>query len=425
MFYIGENYLGDSFGKELTSVIALLFLVADRGVRGALLQKAALFGQHLDQNALNNSVFEPMCSGFSDSSAALREMTLKAALGIVPHLSQPNLEKLSRYLVRLQNDSEASIRTNTVIFFSKLAPHLTEMTRQKLLLPAFIRAMRDPFKPCRLAALQSTLKSKEFFDPQGIASKVLPAVTPCTLDGAPDVRKEAFAVVEDLLFVLRQESERMSHLPEQGALGNAVPPPGQAPAAKPAVAPTPTVAAPQAHAPAPTSGGYLTGISSWMKSSAKPDAPPAPATGSSSTMPRGGPAPAVPNVEKLNVNDDMNGLDDWDDDGGWGDDVDNLDASSSGVKPQVGVKPPSPPTKPAGGVSLLAPVEDEYDFFGSFDAFDSKPAKPVSMKKSSGGKLTVPGKKTAKSPSAATTKKKPAVKKLAIDDDLGDGWDDF
>jgi SCY1-like protein 1 len=110
----------------------------------------------MGKNALNQAVFEPMCSGFSDSSAALRELTLKATLVLVPYLFQPNLEKLSRYLVRLQSDQEASIRTNTVIFFSKLAPYLTDTTRQKLLL----RALKDNFKPCRLAALQSTLKAK-------------------------------------------------------------------------------------------------------------------------------------------------------------------------------------------------------------------------------------------------------------------------
>ena len=414
LFYVAENFLEDSFAAELTTVIGLLFAVADRGVRGALLQKAVLFSNNMDKNSLNSAVFEPMCSGFSDSSAALRELTLKATLVLVPHLTQPNLEKLSRYLVRLQADPEASIRTNTVIFFSKLTPYLTDSTRQKLLLPAFTRALKDPFKPCRLAALQSTLKAKEYFDPKGVASKVLPVVTPQLLDPAREVRREAFAAVDDLLFYLRQESERMNALPEPDAGGGNAPPTGATHARTTSAA----AAAAKATAPpvAPSSGGW--GISSWMSTSKTAGAAPVAVTAAPATVPLP-PRTVIPAVQSTGMalsngntgyNDTVD-ADGWDDDGLDDDlDDDGLDLSSGGVRGPalVGGSLITPKSPVAGGFN------NDDDFFGSFDA---KPAKPAATMRSSGsgGKLAVPTRKT-----------KPivSVKKLAVDD-VEDGWDDF
>jgi len=413
MFYIGEHHLqGEAFVKELSPLISLLFSINDRGIRGSLLKKVPLLVQHLDNYSLNSSVFEPMCSGFSDSSGALRELTLKATLSLVPHLTAPNTEKLSRYLVRLQNDDEAAIRTNTVIFFSKLAPHLSEMTRSKLLLPAFIRAMKDPFTPCRLAALQSTLQAKQFFDAEGIASKVLPAVTPCCVDPAANVRKEAFSAVDDLLYLLRQESERLAALPEPTENGGVAPPAGNigtrsgaptsgnshgAAPVRPPPAPSSGLA-PTPAAPAPASGGYF---SSWMSSS----------TSSKKTVPAPAPLPPPPMpapVAPSPMSNPAPGNDGWggdDDDDGWGDDDD--------VEP---IAVPAPAAKPVAAGKKMTNNDD--DFFGAAFGAAAKPAgmatrKPVG---SSAGKLKMPTTKPAK----------PAVQKLSpADGDLSDGWDDF
>ena len=111
-FYISETILDRTTlnTQGIGKVIGILYKINDRAIRGTLLQKANFMADHFDKVTLNDAVFEPMCGGFSDSSAALREMTLKATASLVPHLSHPNLEKLSRYLVRLQSDPESSIR---------------------------------------------------------------------------------------------------------------------------------------------------------------------------------------------------------------------------------------------------------------------------------------------------------------------------
>lgn len=136
LFQIAESYLAKTpelFQKHVTPLVPLLFAVNDRGVRGSILQKISILESQLDKSALNSAVFEPMCSGFTDSSGPLRELTLKSTIVLVPKLNHANLEKLVRYLVRLQADPEASIRTNTVIFIGKIAPHLSSTSRQKLI----------------------------------------------------------------------------------------------------------------------------------------------------------------------------------------------------------------------------------------------------------------------------------------------------
>lgn len=403
-----------------------------------------------DKNTLNEAVFEPMCSGFSDSSAALRELTLKATAALVPHLTHPNLEKLSRYLVRLQTDPESSIRTNTVIFFSKLAPYLTESTRQKMLLPAFVRAMKDPFTPCRLAALKSTLKAKEFFDPMGIASRVMPAITPQLLDPSAEVRREAFTAVDDLLFVLRQESERLNSLPEPSLVNPSptVPNTSGAAQARPVSAAAPPLKPDKEVAT--KSSFSLGGISSWMtsKATATPDAaaaqssvvgvgPAAPAPqnyAAAQSAPFPPPRQVTPSVAPTPAmnNMNLNGSEDWDEeaDDGWDDD--DLDVSGGGFKVRgsptraaaSGSKlfPAAAPviaSATASG-SLFDPAASEDDFFGSFDA---KPAKPVTMRAvgGGGGKLVVPVKKATAKLAVA----KPAIKKLSGNDSTSEDWDDF
>jgi hypothetical protein len=435
--------------------------------------------QTLDDDALNTSVFEPMCSGFADSSPALRELTLKATLVLVPHLTHPNLEKLSRYLVRLQGDEESSIRTNTVIFFSKLAPYLTETTRQKMLLPAFIRAMKDPFTPCRNAALKSTLKAKEFFDPEGIAARVLPAVTPQLLDPSPEVRREAFAAVDELLFVLRQESERMNSIPQMvpvgippsqpiggGGSGNGVVVGGAAMPVSSTHSST-TIQQPQNPVATTSTGntgtGYGFGISSWMgKSQSSTPTPPSNTVVPAPTPPQQQhqyqqqTIPAVVQPSRITANtveDNWSDHDDIGDDEGWDED-DLLDLNTTKVTlPPLGISTSSNGSMkpPQLNVPAAAPLSNNSSLFGPspssmntnndddefFDAFDVKPTtvmKPAtamtgggSMKLNTGGpgKLIVP--KKIAGGGTSTTKLKPVITKISPSskDDVADGWDDF
>lgn len=447
LFFIAETHLmsdPDEFRAALTPIVELLFRINDRGVRGALLQRSGLYSAHLDKAALNTSVFEPMCSGFTDSSGTLRELTLKSAISLVPNLTPSNLEKLVRYLIRLQSDPEPSIRTNTAIFVGKVAPSLSEMSRQKLILPAFERAMKDDFKPCRLAALRAVQSCKEYYGPMDVSTKVMPAVVSHLLDPDSEVRAEAFTVVETFMVILRTKSTKMTE-EERTRAAAAGATAGMGGTGVAVTASNGGGSGVGSEAAAPSSGSYLSTFGSWaaakVVSSTEPGGTaadrstsgpvsaghvaelpsrssyPGPASAAPSYSTKRPepeatavqqlrstskvPAPAVASLSLSDAN--VGGGGAGIDSGGWSDEDDDFDVGGGGG------------------------AEDEEDFFSSFGA---KPTSSTGLKigglkaasKPGGkGKLVMPSKSKNK-PSIAAPK--PAVKKLTKDDDV-DGWDDF
>jgi hypothetical protein len=102
----------------------------------------------------------------------MRESTLMSLIYIVDKLDEVHLQdRLVRCVLNLQGDSEASIRTNTVIFIGKIAHKLKESVRhvlymyfslllipnnvnisfcrQRVLCSALTKAMKDNFVHCR------------------------------------------------------------------------------------------------------------------------------------------------------------------------------------------------------------------------------------------------------------------------------------
>ena len=264
--------------------------------------------------------------------------------------------------------------------------------------------MKDPFTPCRLAALRAVIACKEYFTQKEVAEKVLPSVIPHTLDAENDVRVEAFNVVDSFLVNLRRESERMlkDQANENGLEGSN------------------NVSSSSTTTSAPSSGGYLTGISSWMGSSTEPTANTSSGgdakiqmTNSSSSFgiatkssisQQSSPTTTAPKFSSLTLSDaQVGGISKYntaDDSGGWSDDDDD------GI-----VSPPN-----GGGwdddddAFGMSPVNNKAkgdgDFFASFESNKKKSSTPIK----SGMKLK--------------GKAKPTVTKLPSSD-LLDGWDDF
>ena len=280
-------------------------------------------------------------------------------------------------------------------------------------LPAFTRSMKDPFTPCRLAALRAVIACKEYFSQKEVAEKVLPCVIPHTLDGASEVRAEAFNVVDTFLVNLREESKRMAKDEADrlsaatcgiGAEGNNS---GAATSA------------------APSSGSYLTGISSWMGSSTEPTANTSAASGgqrttSSSSNANGAaaklsapqPGPAAPKFSSLTLSDAQVGGSsskyNTADDGGWSDD-DDIVSSQNNNTGGGGWDDDDD----AFGMSPVNKAKGNDDFFASFDANKSTKV-GVGVGKAGG----------VKSGMKLKGKAKPTVTKLPASD-LLDGWDDF
>jgi SCY1-like protein 1 len=439
LFSTSTNYLSqEEFQSQISPVIELLFRVNDRAVRGALLSRISLFAKLLDGPTLNRIVFEPMCSGFSDSSAPMRELTLKSAIVVVEHLTPANLEKLTRYLVRLQNDAEDSIRTNTVIFIGKVAPNLSDMARSKLILPAFMRAMRDTFVPCRLAGLKAIRACRGFFDEENLAKDVLPAIAPSLVDGNEEVRHESMRVVEELLETLRSVGERMSEeqrtrvmmeASENTSAGNGV---GGA-ASTQATSTTSLSSA----LPTSSSSSYLSGFGLWSSSKTPSSTsattaplhansvnqPKAPSTTcqqsstmlSSTSVPPPKPAPKFSSLSLQDAG--VGGNNGWSND----DDHDFAGLDNNVIKPTTTNK----------SNNSLIPAwasEKDDDFMSQFDTKDF--IRPRSAVGVGGSRLDTPSRVAASSRRRAELeqkkiKEKIRVTKLTMDSGLDDGWDDF
>ena len=89
---------------------------------------------------------------------------------------------LLRFLAKMQCDPEASIRTNTCILIGRLGPSLGYNTKRKVLVPAFTRALKDPFVHARVAGLMAFMATIDCFDIEKLGTKAIPNISPVLID---------------------------------------------------------------------------------------------------------------------------------------------------------------------------------------------------------------------------------------------------
>jgi SCY1-like protein 1 len=82
----------------------------------------------------------------------------------------------------MQSDPEASIRTNTCILIGRLGPSLGYNTKRKVLVPAFSRALKDPFVHARVAGLMAFMATIDCFETEELATKVIPNMSFALID---------------------------------------------------------------------------------------------------------------------------------------------------------------------------------------------------------------------------------------------------
>jgi len=88
----------------------------------------------------------------------------------------------------MQTDPEPSIRTNTCILIGRLGPTLGYNTKRKVLVPAFVRALKDSFVHARVAGLMTFMATIDCFEPEDIATKVIPNIASSMIDKEKYVR---------------------------------------------------------------------------------------------------------------------------------------------------------------------------------------------------------------------------------------------
>ncbi|KAJ0466029.1 putative protein kinase SCY1-SCYL1 family [Helianthus annuus] len=207
---MGAWLSSEEFNKKVLPTIVKLFASNDRAIRVGLLQHIDQYGESLSAQVVDEQVYPHVATGFSDTSAFLRELTLKSMLVLAPKLSQRTLSgSLLKYLSKLQVDEEPAIRTNTTILLGNIASHLNEGTRKRVLINAFtVRALRDTFPSARGAGIMALCATSSYYDAQEIAARILPNVVVLTIDPDSDVRSKAFQAVEQFLQIVKQYHEK-------------------------------------------------------------------------------------------------------------------------------------------------------------------------------------------------------------------------
>ncbi|KAL1377690.1 hypothetical protein pipiens_016093 [Culex pipiens pipiens] len=209
MFKLGRLLDEVEYQKRIVPCVVKLFASTDRVTRSRLLQQLELFIGHLQTGVVNDQIFPQIAHGFLDTNPTIREQTVKSIIHLAPKLNYNNLNvEVLRHFARLQSrDDQGGIRTNTTVCLGKIAPHLHPQVRQRVLVSAFIRAMRDPFPPARVAGILALAATQQYFLLAEVANRILPALCPLTADPEKTVRDPAFKTIRGFLGKLEKVSE--------------------------------------------------------------------------------------------------------------------------------------------------------------------------------------------------------------------------
>lgn len=139
-------------------------------------------------------------------------------LHLAPKLNYHNLnEEVLKHFARLQaRDEEGGIRTNTCVCLGKIASYLHPPIRQTSLIPAFLRAMRDPFPPARIAGILALSATQNFYSLKDCSTKVMPALCHLSMDPEKQVRDQAFKALKGFVSKLEKVSEDPSLVEQMG-----------------------------------------------------------------------------------------------------------------------------------------------------------------------------------------------------------------
>ncbi|KAK9873941.1 hypothetical protein WA026_002294 [Henosepilachna vigintioctopunctata] len=209
MFKLGRLLKEVEYQNKIVPCVVKLFSSNDRATRSRLLQQLEHFIGHLQAGTVNDQIFPQIAHGFMDTNPTIREQTVKSVIHLAPKLSYNNLNvEVLKHFARLQSkDDQGGIRTNTTVCLGKIAQHLHPQIRQKVLISAFIRAMRDPFGPARQAGILALAATQQYYLLNEVASRILPALCQLTMDPEKLVRDSAFRTIKGFLGKLEKVSE--------------------------------------------------------------------------------------------------------------------------------------------------------------------------------------------------------------------------
>ncbi|KAJ3480112.1 hypothetical protein NLI96_g8583 [Meripilus lineatus] len=208
----GKNIAPQDYSSVILVHLVKLYASPDRGTRMALLDHLEEYADKLDKKTVVEKIWPHLQTGFADTVAVIREATVKSIILFSPYFNERIINNdLLRHLAKMQADPEASIRTNSCILIGRLGPSLGYNTKKKVLVPAFSRALKDPFVHCRVAGLMALMATVECFEIEELAARVIPNMSFAMMDKDKLVRDQAFKAME--LFIKKVE-EHAATMPE-------------------------------------------------------------------------------------------------------------------------------------------------------------------------------------------------------------------
>ncbi|KAI6221020.1 hypothetical protein M3Y99_01567000 [Aphelenchoides fujianensis] len=231
MFKLGRLLDEDEYQHRIVPCLVKLFSSPDRSTRVKLLERIDEFAPHLKPQVVNEKIYgqvpsilffhlvggcRNLVTGFMDTNPAVRESTVKAMVVFAEKLNYNNLNMdLMKYLAKLQgSDDQPGIRTNTTICLGKIGCFLDPSHRQRILINAFTRALKDPFPPARMAGVLALSATQQYYSLVEVANKILPALAPLTVDPDKQVRDQGFKSLRGFLENLEKASENPEIIPE-------------------------------------------------------------------------------------------------------------------------------------------------------------------------------------------------------------------
>ena len=81
---------------------------------------------------INDDIFPQVVSGVTDTSANMREATIRTMIPLVPFLNEASQEKMVRMMAGLQDDPLPAIRTNVLVCLNKVMDRLDARVRRQV-----------------------------------------------------------------------------------------------------------------------------------------------------------------------------------------------------------------------------------------------------------------------------------------------------
>lgn len=209
MFKLGRLLDEAEYQRKIVPCVVKLFSSNDRATRSRLLQQLEYFIGHLQAGTVNDQIFPQIAHGFMDTNPTIREQTVKSVIHLASKLNYNNLNiEVLRHFARLQaKDEQGGIRTNTTVCLGKIAQHLHPQIRQKVLISAFVRAIRDTFPPARNAGILALAATQQYYLLSDVSTRILPALCHLTMDPEKSVRDSVFRTIKGFLGKLEKVSE--------------------------------------------------------------------------------------------------------------------------------------------------------------------------------------------------------------------------